>query len=82
MNFRYKFFKNIQVLNFMKIRPVEVELFYADSRMDRRTDRHDEANGRFGNFSNALKTAWHKMKQINTLHKQIKKFLALNYTVN
>ena len=31
----------------MKIRPVGAELFYADGR----TDRHDEANSRFSQFS-------------------------------
>jgi len=35
--------KNTQILNFIKIRPVEAELFYKD----RCTDRHDEANSRF-----------------------------------
>ena len=35
-----------QIYNFMKIRPVEAELFHAD----RRTDRHDEANSRFSQF--------------------------------
>jgi hypothetical protein len=31
-------FENIQILNFMKIRPVEAELFHADELEDRRTD--------------------------------------------
>jgi hypothetical protein len=57
MNFRDRFLKNTKVSNFMKIRPVGAELLYADSRMDRRTDRHDEDNGRFCDFSKALKTA-------------------------
>jgi hypothetical protein len=35
--------KNIQVTNFIKIRPVGAELFHADGQ----TDRHDEANSRF-----------------------------------
>jgi len=35
----------------MRIPPVAAELFHAD----RRTDRHDEANCRFRNFSNAPK---------------------------
>ena len=35
----------------MEIRPVGVELFHAEQR----TDRHDEANGRFSNFANAPK---------------------------
>jgi hypothetical protein len=36
----------------MKIRPVEAELFHADGRTDRQTDRdrHDEANSRFSQF--------------------------------
>jgi hypothetical protein len=37
----------------MKIRPVGHELLYADR--EGRTDRHDEANGRFSNFSTAPK---------------------------
>ena len=32
----------------MKIHPVGVELFHADGRKDRQTDRHDEANTRVG----------------------------------
>jgi len=35
----------------MKIRPVGAEMFHADGQ----TDRHDEANSRFGNFVNAPK---------------------------
>jgi len=35
----------------MKIRLVEVEFVHADYRADRRTDRHDEANSRFSQFS-------------------------------
>jgi len=34
----------------MKIRPVGVELFQADGRADRQTDRQDEANSRFSRF--------------------------------
>jgi len=44
----------------MKIGPVGSELFHVDSRMDirtdGRTDRHDEVNSRFGNFSKAPTT--------------------------
>jgi hypothetical protein len=29
-----KFFKSSQILNFMKIRPVETELFHADEQID------------------------------------------------
>jgi len=44
--FSDRFSKNTQVSNFMKIRPMGVELFHAD----RWTDTHDEANGRFPQF--------------------------------
>jgi hypothetical protein len=46
-----RFSKNPQISNFMKIRPVGVELFRAaDRQTDRQTDRHDEANRRFSQF--------------------------------
>jgi hypothetical protein len=35
-----------EVSNFMKIRPVEAELFHADGQ----TDRHDKVNSRFSQF--------------------------------
>jgi hypothetical protein len=38
------FQKNIQKPNFMKILPVRAELFHADGRTARQTDRHDEFN--------------------------------------
>ena len=41
------FSKNIQLSNFMKIRPVVAELFHAYGQADRETDRHDKANDRF-----------------------------------
>jgi hypothetical protein len=40
---RQVFEKNTQISIFIKIRPVEAELFYGDGR----TDRHDEAHSRF-----------------------------------
>ena len=43
MNFRYRFSKNIKIPNSMKVRPVGAELFIADRRAVRQTDRHDEA---------------------------------------
>ena len=43
LDFFEKFKKNTQISNFMKIRPMEAELFHADGRKD----RHDEANSRF-----------------------------------
>jgi len=36
-------FEKLKISNFMKIRPVETELFHADTQ----ADRHDEANSRF-----------------------------------
>jgi len=45
--------KNPQITNFMKIRPVRAELFYAD----RQTDRHDKAIVAFRNFRKAPKNA-------------------------
>jgi len=39
--------KSTQIPNFMKICPLGAKLFYAD----RQTDRHDEANCRFSQFS-------------------------------
>jgi hypothetical protein len=41
--FSTDFRKNLHIPNFMKIRPVGAEMFHADGR----TDRQDEANGRF-----------------------------------
>jgi len=38
--------KKKQISNFIKIRPVGGNLFYAD----RQTDRHQEANSRFSHF--------------------------------
>jgi len=49
LNFLERFFENPQVSNFMKIRPVEAELF----RVDGQTDRSDEANLAFRNFAKA-----------------------------
>ena len=37
-------FRKIPNSNFIKIRPVEAESLPVDTRMDGRTDRHDEAN--------------------------------------
>ena len=52
LNFLDRFSENTQISNFMKIRPVEAELFHANGQMD----RHDEANSRFfRNFEKTLK---------------------------
>jgi hypothetical protein len=48
LEFLNKFSKNIQMSKLTKIRPVVAELFRADGRTDRQTDRYDEANRRFG----------------------------------
>ena len=44
------FFANIQISNFMKIRPVGAELFHTDGQ----TDRHDEANSRISEFCGSV----------------------------
>jgi hypothetical protein len=44
--FSTDFWKKSQILTSMKLRPVEAELFHADTR----TDWHDEANSRFSKF--------------------------------
>ena len=44
------FRKNTQISNFMKIRPVGVELLHADGQMDGRMEGHDEANSCFSKF--------------------------------
>jgi len=44
--FSSDFLENLQISNFMKIRPVGAEYFHASGR----TDRHDEANSRFSEF--------------------------------
>ena len=48
LEFYQQFFgkKNLEISNFMQIRPVGAELF----RADRQTDRHDKANSRFSQF--------------------------------
>jgi hypothetical protein len=46
LEFSQRIFQNTQISNFMKIRPVGVELFHADERKY----IHDEANSRFLQF--------------------------------
>jgi hypothetical protein len=48
---RQIFEKNSQIWNFMKIRPVGAELLHAEGQTDGKTDRHDEVNSRFSQFS-------------------------------
>ena len=42
--------KKTPVSNSMKIRPERADLFHADARKKRQTDRLDEANSRFSQF--------------------------------
>ena len=51
MDFLNRFYKNIQIPNFVTNRPVGAEFFHAD----RRTERHDEAISRFSIFTKASK---------------------------
>jgi hypothetical protein len=53
-NFLDKFSKGIQILNFVKICPVGVELFHADGRTDIQVDSHDEATSRFSQFCESI----------------------------
>jgi hypothetical protein len=45
--FSRRFFKNTQIINFMKIHPLGAELSHAE----RRAEEHDEENSRFSQFS-------------------------------
>jgi hypothetical protein len=47
-------FRKTQMSNFMKIRPVGAELLHADGQIDRRRDRHVEANSRFSQFCESV----------------------------
>ena len=46
-----RFSKNTQISKFFKTRPLGAELFHGDGQTDGKTDRHDEVNSRFLQFS-------------------------------
>ena len=46
IEFLNRFSKNIQIWNFMKIRPAVAQLLHVDEK----ADRHNEANSRFSQF--------------------------------
>jgi len=54
-NLLERFFKNTEISNFMKIRPVGARLFHADGRTDRQTGK-TKLTVPFSNFSKAPKT--------------------------
>ena len=60
MSFLNRFSKNVQISNFIKIRPVGAELIHADRRTDGRTDMAKLIVA-FRNFADTLK----KNKQID-----------------
>jgi hypothetical protein len=50
LKFLGRFSKNTQMSHVMKIRLVVAELFHADGRTDRQTDRYKGSNSRFSQF--------------------------------
>ena len=54
MNILYRFSKKTQISNFMKIRPLEAELFHADKRTGGRANMTKKLVA-FSNFTNAPK---------------------------
>jgi hypothetical protein len=54
ITFLYRFFKETQILNLIKIRSMAAELFYADGRADRRGDMPQQ-RVTFRNSANAPK---------------------------
>ena len=58
-----RFLKNTQIPEFIKIRLVGVDLFYADIKTDGQTDKHEKVNCRVLQFCKRALT-----KKINTQH--------------
>jgi len=50
LEFSRQIFEKHQIIYAMKICPAGAELFHEKGRLDRQTDRHDEANSRFPQF--------------------------------
>jgi len=50
LNFVDGISKNTEISKLMKIRPVEIELFFVDEETDGRSDIHNEANSCFLRF--------------------------------
>jgi hypothetical protein len=50
LEFSQKNSEIIQILNFIKLRPVGAELFHVNWQMHRRNNRHDEATTQFSTF--------------------------------
>ena len=44
----------------MKIHPVVAEFVHVDGRMDRQTERHEEANSLFSQFCESAWKGWHR----------------------
>jgi hypothetical protein len=54
-----------RISDIMEIRPVRTELFYADRQTDRRSRRHDEADGCFSQFCERAPkmSAWRRLSE-------------------
>jgi hypothetical protein len=63
-NFLHRFSKNPQISNFVKIRPVGAELFYADEQTDGRRDM-TELTVAFRNSANAPKNTQRPRQRSN-----------------
>ena len=89
MDFLDRFSTNTQISNFMKIRPLGTELFYADRQTDTLTDRRTYTMKlivAFRNFVDALKTAQGKQAsacklKLNSVCNVLAEFLAVSVHV-